>query len=54
MVRDFTLTVYVGVLYWNDENDTAERTSILGDFRPGVLRGVRSRCILIPNYNYLI
>ena len=33
---------------WNDENETAEETSILGDFRPGALRGVISRHKLIP------
>ena len=40
-------------MYWNDENETAEKTSILGDFRPGVLRGVIIRHILIATWNYL-
>ena len=40
-------------VYWNDDNETAEKTSIFVDFRPGVLRGVISRHILIPTLNYL-
>ena len=39
-------------VYWNDENDPDEKTSILGDFRPGGLRGLISRHVLIPMYTY--
>ena len=41
-------------VYWNDDNETAEKTSTFGDFRPVMLMGVRSRHILIPTHNYLI
>jgi hypothetical protein len=34
--------------YLDDQNETAEKPAILGDFRPGVLRLVISRHILIP------
>ena len=40
-------------VYWDDDNDPDEKTSILGDLRPGGLMGLIRRHILIPTYNYL-
>ena len=40
-------------VYWNDENDPDEKMSVFCDFRPGGLKGLLSRHILIPTYNYL-
>ena len=35
-------------VYWDDDNYPFEKTSVLGDFRPGGLIGIISRHILIP------